>query len=221
MKARTLSVLIIGSALLFAVVTALSLTGHAALVLSIWGQTITAVYACTLLVYFIVTMSKYFDPSIEASSPRFVRRRIDEYQGRWRWMILLQVFSMLPFFAFLPQVFWVFGAHLFMRTILCGIIAFLMIILVYMLSAGPGFSQPGASDLIDDEFARALRARMMRFAYIFAMLLLGAVLVVTLWQPSLTLAVLSWALYAGFAVPALYYVIADWRASSAGEDRDG
>ncbi|MEI9885991.1 MAG: hypothetical protein WDN08_05710 [Rhizomicrobium sp.] len=38
----------------------------------------------------------------------------------------------------------------------------------------------------------------------------------TLWRPDFALASLAWALYAGFAVPALYYVIADWRASRDG-----
>ena len=225
MKWRAVWVLIIGLALLIAVVAALTFTSHAALVLSIWGQTITAVYAVALLIYFIVTMSRAYVPSIETDRPRLLRRRIDEFQGRWRWMILLQVFSMLPFFAYLPQVFWVFGsAHPFMRAVVILLVFELMLTLVFLLSAGPGLRgmAPGvAPELLNDEFVTALRARMMRFAYTLTMLLLGGVLVVFLWRPDLTLRALCWTLYASFAVPALYYVVADWRASNASEDRDG
>jgi hypothetical protein len=52
------------------------------------------------------------------------------------------------------------------------------------------------------------------------MMLLGGVLLIELWRPDLTLRAVSWALYAGFALPALYYVIADWRASSGDERND-
>ena len=225
MKWRALWVFIIGLALLFAVVAALTFTGHAALVLSIWGQTITAVYAVALLTYFVVTMSRSYIPSIEAGGSRLMRRRIDEFQGRWRWQILLQVVAVLPFFAYLPQVFWVFGsAHPFMRAVVALLVFELMLTLVFLLSAGPGLQgmAPGlAPDLLNDEFVTALRARMMRFAYVLTMLLLGGVLVVFLWRPDLTLRALCWALYASFAVPALYYVIADWRASSADQEHDG
>jgi len=219
MRWRAVWVLIIGLALLFAVIAALTFTGHAALVLSMWGQTITAVYACALLVYFIATMSRSYVPSIEMNDPRYMRRRIDEYQRQWRWTILFQVFAILPFFAFLPQIFWFFGStHQFMRAILCAIVALLMIVLVFLLLVGPGI---GGRELLNDEFVTALRARTMRFAYVLTMLLLGAVLLIDLWRPDLTLTALCWALYASFAVPALYYVIADWRASSADQERDG
>jgi len=219
MKSRAVWVLIVGSALLFAVIAALDVTGHAALVLSRGGQTITAVYAGALFIYFIVMMSRYYVPSIEAEGRRLIRRKIDVYQRRWRWTILLQIFLTIPFFVFLPQVFLVFGsAHPFMRTILCAIVALLMTILVFLLLVGPGL---GGRELLNDEFVTALRARTMRFAYVLTMLLLGTVLFIALWRPDLTLTALSWALYAGFAVPALYYVVADWRASIEHEERDG
>jgi hypothetical protein len=41
----------------------------------------------------------------------------------------------------------------------------------------------------------------------------AAALLATILRPDLALAALAWALYAGFALPTLYYVIADWRAS--------
>ncbi len=221
MKWRALWVFIIGLALLLAVVTALSLTGHAALVLSVWGKTVTAVYAVALLIYFIAMMSRAYVPPIGMDDPRFLRRRIDEYQRRWRWAILFQVFMMFPVFALLPKVFWALGALQFIGIMFFGTIAFLMIFSGYMLSAGPGLLLPRASELINDEFATALRARVMRFAYILTMLLLGTALLVAVWRPTLTATALIWALYVGFAVPALYYVIADWRASSADKEYDG
>jgi hypothetical protein len=76
---------------------------------------------------------------------------------------------------------------------------------------------PGARNLPDDEFDSALRARTIRFGYMLVLLLLGAVFQVALWRPDWTLTALAWALYAGFALPAFYYVIADWRASRGDE----
>jgi hypothetical protein len=109
------------------------------------------------------------------------------------------------------------AAHL-LQTLAGPFITGMMLLLAFILSAGPRWSgQPGSTALPDDEFDRALRTRMMRFGYIVVMLVLSAVFLVALWQPALTLTVLIWALYAGFAVPALYYVIADWRASRANE----
>src|SRR5262249_49479174 len=157
MMRRVAWVVIVGFALLFGVNAALNFTGHAALVLGIWGQSVTAVYACALIVYAIVMMSRYFVPFPEMDRRSVMRRRIDVYQSRWRWTILLQIFAILPFFLFLPQVFWVFGStHEFMRTILCAIVALLVIILTYQLLAGPGI---GGRELLNDEFVAALRAR--------------------------------------------------------------
>jgi hypothetical protein len=104
-----------------------------------------------------------------------------------------------------------------MRALVFGVIAFLVFVLVAVLSVGPGIN---GREFINDEFVSALRARTMRFAYMLTMLLLVGVLLVVLWWPELTLTALCWALYAGFALPAIYYVIADWRAASAHEERD-
>jgi len=212
-------------ALVAALIATAIFTGHAALVTSMLGQSITAAFVGALFVYAIVMMGKYYVPPIEADSPRLVRRRIDAYQRRWRWVILLNIFTTFVFVMNLCRFFPFPGvAHQRMPVLIGACVAGFMIMFAFVLSAGPGFqgmAQPGARELLNDEFASALRARTMRFGYIVVMMLLGAVLLVALWQPDLTLTALAWALYAGFAVPALYYVIADWRASSKDEGCDG
>ncbi|MDR3454976.1 MAG: hypothetical protein P4L96_19610, partial [Rhodoferax sp.] len=61
-----------------------------------------------------------------------------------------------------------------------------------------------------------LRARAARLGYWALMVAVASALLIAVWRPDLTLRVLAWALYAGFAIPALYYVIADWRAGRDG-----
>jgi hypothetical protein len=46
------------------------------------------------------------------------------------------------------------------------------------------------------------------------MFMLGGVLLATLYRPALTIPALCWVLYAGFAIPTLYYVILQWRIGS-------
>lgn len=218
---RVVWVLTSGFALVFAVITTASFTGHAALVTSVAAQIVTAAVVVALFVYALVMMSKYYVSPIDADSPRLVRRRIDVYQRRWRWVILLNIFTTLAFVVNVPGSFSVLrGAHQSLLMLIGACAAGFMIMMAFILSAGPGMqgmAQPGARALLNDEFASALRARTMRFGYILVMLLIGAAYLVALWQPNLAPAALAWALYAGFAVPALYYVIADWRASRGGE----
>jgi len=222
---RVVWVLTGGIALVAVVIATALFTGHAGLVTSLWGQSITAAVVGGLFVYAAVVAGKYHVSPIEADNPRLVRRRIDAYQRRWRWVILLNIFTTFTFVMGVPRMVTPLGgAHQFLPMLIGAVAAGLMLMMAIILSAGPawqGMAQPGARELLNDEFASALRARTMRFGYILMMFLLGAVLVVALWQPDLTLTALAWALYAGFAVPALYYVIADWRASFGDDGHDG
>ena len=222
MKLRMAWVMTGGIALVAAVTATAHFTGHAALATSMWGQTITAAVVGALFAYAFVMMGKYrVSPMDAAASPRLMRRRIDAYQRRWRWLILLNVFSWFTFVPFMPRIFPFFGgAHQLMPLLIGACFAGLIIMMAFILLVLPGWQDMAQSELLNDEFASALRARTMRFGYILTMLLLGGVFLVTLWQPDLTLTALAWALYAGFALPALYYVIADWRASFGDDGHD-
>ena len=214
-----------GLALVVGVVAAALLSGHAELVMSFWGQ---AAFAGALAVLFVITfvgIAKYYKPPPEIANPRLVRLRIDVYHGRWRRIILLGI---LVSFVFVWNLTNIFRDALAPHTILAVLIATSVIIVVIMypfiLAAGPGWqgtNKPGMSEILNDEFVQSLRARTMRFGYIVAMLLISAVLLIAVWRPDLTLKALCWSMFAGYAIPALYYVIADWRASRENEGRDG
>jgi hypothetical protein len=220
---RMVWVMLGGIALVVAATAAAIFSGHAALVTSMWGQIVTAAFVGPLFVYAFVTIIKCSIGPTEAGSPRLVHRQMDSQHRVWRGSMLLNVFVIFFVAMGLPRVLpFLRATH--QPTLLAGAVlagsmlmyAFIMLLLTFILSAGPGLRM-GARERFNDEFDSALRTRMMRFGYILVMLLLGAVFVVALRRPDWTLTALAWALYAGFAIPALYYLIADWRASRGGE----
>jgi hypothetical protein len=214
-----------GLTLVVGVIAAALLTGHAELVMSFWGQVAFAVWLAVLFAITFVGIAKYYKPPPEIANPRLVRRLIDAYQRRWRWIILLGIFITFVSLRNLTNFFRDAPAPQSIADVLITasiIVAVTMFVLV--LAAGPGWQgmgEPGMSEILNDEFVQSLRARTMRFGYIVAMLLISAVLLIAVWRPDLTLKALCWSMFAGYALPALYYVIADWRASRANEGRDG
>lgn len=209
-----------GLALVVAIAIALVVTGLAAWQRNGWFQMAVAAVVGALFLYVVVMMARHHVPPIEAMNPRFARRRIDAQQRRWRWAILGNVFVGAGFAFSQSQALQVTTRLNDTTRVGLGLLFCLLpLLMVAILTVGPRWQCFGKSDLgvlVDDEFAVALRARTMRIGYVVAMILIAAVLLVTLWQPALTLTVLCWALFAGSAVPALYYVIADWRASRDG-----
>lgn len=219
---RVTWVLISGIALVVGATAITIRSGHTALVTGTWGRIVIAVVIGALFVYAFVTIVKSSIRPIKADSPRLVQRRLDDYQRVRRRSILLNVFVMFFLVMGLPRMSPLLRAAR-QLPLLIGAGAFIAGIIVMMailLSAGPRWQTlvpPGTRELPTDEFDRALRARTTRFGYILVMLLLGAALPVALWRPDWTLTAIAAALYAGFAVPALYYLIADWRASRGDE----
>lgn len=214
---RMIWVLISGIALVLGATAIAIKSGHAALVSGMWGQIVILAVIGALFAYAFVTIIKYSIRPIERDSPRLVHYRRDSHQRVWRRSILFSVFMMLFVLMSVLRALPVLrGAHPLLLLVGPSVAGF-MLLLVFTLSVGPRWSGSPGLPVPDDEFDRDLRARMMRVGYIVVMLLLGAVFLVDLWQPALTLTALIWALYAGFAVPALYYLIADWRASRGSE----
>ena len=207
-----------GIAVIGAAMAAAAFSGHAALVSSMRGQIVIGAVAGALFVYALVMIAKCNIAPTELDSPRLVHRRMDSNQRAWRRSILFTVVMMFVALMSFQRAFPVLRAAHLLQTLAGPFVTGMMLLLVFILSVGPGWSgPPGSTGLPDDEFDRALRTRMMRFGYIVVMLVLSAVFLVALWQPALALTALIWALYAGFAVPALYYLVADWRASRATE----
>ena len=98
---------------------------------------------------------------------------------------------------------------------------FVMALFSVLTIVGPGWFSRELHAILNDEFVRDLRARTARLGYLTMMAAVAAALLTTIWHPDLALPALAWAFYAGFAIPALYYVIADWRASHDNDGRDG
>lgn len=207
-----------GIALIAVAMAAAVFAGHAALVTRLWGQIIIGAVAGAVLLYAIVMIAKYSVLPTEPDSPRLLHRRVDSSQRAWRRSMLFSVVMMFVALMSFQYAFPRLRAAHPLQTLAGTFLTGMMLLLAFLLSVGSGWSgPPGSPRLPDDEFDRDLRARMMRLGYIVVMLVLGAVFLVALWQPALTLTALIWALYAGFAVPALYYLVADWRASRATE----
>jgi MFS family permease len=224
---RTAWVLTGGFSLMAAAIAFAIFTGHAALVTGMWGQIVILAVAAALFVYAVAIINIYYRRPLEADGPRLLYRQMDSHQRSWRQLVLFNVFmmffvvmSLMPAFLHRPAAPFLRAAPQLLLLIGAAPAGFVLVFAL-ILSAGPGwesvFLQPGARELLHDEFNTAQRARTMRFGYILVMLLLYAVLLVALWRPDLTRMALSWALYAGFALPALYFVIADWRASHGDE----
>jgi hypothetical protein len=211
-----------GLALLFTATAAAIFSGHGALVTDMRGRTVIAAFLGALFVYVFATIGRYaFQRSgierPEADSPRLLHGRLDIYQRRWRRLVLLYVLTNSVAVMVLPRALPLLrAAHQWPLSMGIGAaFAGSMLLSAFILSAGPRWESMafGAPEIPSDEFDSALRARAMRFGYRLLMLLLCSALLVALWQPDLSLTALTWALYAGFAVPALYYLIGDRRAS--------
>jgi MFS family permease len=93
-------------------------------------------------------------------------------------------------------------------------IAFVLIVLAAALMVvwGPGFLNPRFRRASSDEFSQALRGRATAFGYMVAMAALGIEFCISQFAPAHTAEAIPLSLAAAFVVPALYYVIADWRA---------
>lgn len=213
---RMLLILTGGMVLLVAAIAVAILTGHAALLANFWGQTAFAAALAVLFAFTFASVVKYYRAIPASTEPRIVRRQIDMHHRRWRIIVGVNLLTTFVCVANLSRVFGEFGSSQWPITIAIGAtIVLLTVLFAIILSIGPGWAgmnNPELADTLNDEWARELRARTMRLGYILLMLLLSATLFVAILRPDLVLPALAWALYAGFAIPALYYIVADWRA---------
>ncbi|MEJ0028489.1 MAG: hypothetical protein WDN01_20895 [Rhizomicrobium sp.] len=211
---RMFWVLIAPTVLLVAAFAVLFATGRTEVLQSQGVQIGILFVGCIIL--FALLKRRQFRPGVyvDISDPRIVRRRIDTHHRALRlflWIGILASFSnALSYgvsFNRLEHVarFLALGAGGMMILTTALFLAPLMI--------GPGWFNRGLRDILDDEYMRALRGRAMRLGYRAAIAAVAAALIATLWRPDFALPSLTLALNAGFAIPALYYVVADWRAS--------
>ena len=173
--------------------------------------------AAPLIVWVLATIflfSRKFAPTPEADEDRILRKRIDAIQSVWRWIMLSSVFTAFvttcttSFALGRPNIRYPL-VTLFVGTSLA------IVILVYSLAAFYGPRYLGRKYRIaSDELDQALHARAFKAGYLALMIMVAGTLPAILYRPALTGPALSWLLFAGFAIPTLYYVILQWRAGS-------
>lgn len=201
------SILAIGTLL------AASSTGYKTFITRADGQIIFAGLLGLLFLIGLAGLAKY-SPHADVP-PHLLRRHIDRHQRRWRNGLCGCILAAIPIVASLNSAVEDLSHYNSIWTILgAGAGLFGIVLFGLMLAAGPGWSglRSDLSSIINDEFTLALRARTMRIGYLTMMLVLVAIIFTAALNPNLVISTSCWGLYAGFAVPALYYIIADWRS---------
>lgn len=196
-------------------------TGHAALVQNENVQIVIAiVVGATILITFI-RFARKVGPAVDVYDPAIVRKRIDAYHRYWRWLLLLGLVS-TSIWAFIVSRYLADLAQTNRLVALAWGVTLITNVVPYSLLsiAGPGWFSRELHSIINDEFVRDLHARTTRLGYWTLLVAVAGTLVIAICRPDLTPQVLAWALYAGFAIPALFYVISDWRASLNIDSRD-
>lgn len=216
-RAVTRLMLILGGAvlLLVALYAAAFFAGEVALLQSEGVQIAIGVLFVAAVAFVVVRSNRHFRSGAfsVATDPRIIRRRIDTHHRYWRWTLLSALVatsaSMLSFSYALGRL---SHANHFLALIAGAIMIVVMGLFAAHTLAGPGWFNGKLHAILNDDFVRQLRARTARLGYLAMMVSVSAGILAALWRPNLALQALAWSLYAGFAIPTLYYVIADWRA---------
>lgn len=200
------------------------ITGNASLLQNEGVQIAIAVVAAAGFLLIILRFGRHFRPDAHtsASEPRIVRRRIDAHHRYWRWSLLSGLIAA-------PAWAWNIGPSLadlsrvdrFLAVMAAGALVCLVFFFSSLLIIGPGWFNQEIHAILNDEFTRELRARTARLGYFTMLAGASATLLTAMWHPKWISSAAVWSLYAGFAIPTLYYIITDWRASPGKEDRDG
>ncbi|GAA0532436.1 membrane protein implicated in regulation of membrane protease activity [Rhizomicrobium palustre] len=163
-----------------------------------------------------ITAFAYFKrttPPVDAQAPNIVRKRIDAHHRTWRWMLLSGLVALSGNMIALSSAAEKTSALDWpLRLLFFAVTALLLLMCTAQLAIGPGWHNRETRAILNDEFTAALRARTLRFGFWVVMLALTGLWGLGAFRPDLLLPGLAWALYAGYALPALYYIIADWRA---------
>ena len=162
-------------------------------------------------------------PSIAARDEKVVRKLSDDHQLRVRlsWLMMLILLlhlaltdsrsittiaegirtHRLPSNSFDPSPFMTAGFF-----ILCAV----------GLYSGNWLIKREFRAAVNDELTRALRGRALAAGYLFAMCLLAGAFVTIMVTQVNAAQLLLWLMFAGVAVPVLYFLFLDWRASRGG-----
>jgi hypothetical protein len=173
--------------------------------------------AAPLIVWVLATIflfGRNFAPAPEANEERILRRRIDATQSVWRWIMVSSLFTALMTTVSTSVSLGRLNTRYPLLALFAGA-SLAIVILVYSLAAFYGPRYLGRKyRFASDELDRALHARAFKAGYLAMMIMVAGALPAILYRPALTGPALCWLLFAGFAIPTLYYVILQWRAGS-------
>lgn len=161
---------------------------------------------------------KRFSPLPESLRPSVQKRLVDDYTRRQRFILVAFIPLTLLLTLNSPET---HGSSSDASWFSLGAFVSYMLLAALMIVFGPGFLNTRFRAANQDEASRMLRVRSTAVGYIAAMIAMTADYGIGLFAPTLLQAAIPLSLAAAFIVPALYYVIADWRASLTKEDRDG
>lgn len=194
------------------------ISGNAAILQDSRVQTTAALLIGLLFVFSFIRFAKRFRPTEDAFESDILHKRIDRTHRVWRWTLAYYVVLM-------GFIFYSLG-HGLVRGLARNtpeewpymlLVAATVIFVALLFSAqtllGPGGFSRRLHTILNDEFVRDLRARTARVGYVVAILALSMALLISVWQPAMALEAIIWAIYAAYALPTLYYIIADWRAA--------
>jgi magnesium-transporting ATPase (P-type) len=171
----------------------------------------------TLMWFFLFVVLLRFRRSRDSLRPSVLRKQVDDYQSRQRWMMLM--FVVLVFvmcLSAIPSPIWGAGGNTFSNWFHALALPFVVTLCTLFVSIGPGFLSKRYRPAIDDELSRSLRAKAAKLGYTLAMILLAGGYVVAAARPVWSLTVFPLLLFAGFAIPALYLTWLEWRANQSG-----
>jgi len=153
----------------------------------------------------IFAVVRYWTPRIERE-PAFLRKDMDNIHQRWRWLtLLLSAVSVLNTnnFVFAPQ-----DQGLFSSVA----VVFALFALALMVCFGPGFLSKAYRETLNDELMRTQRAKAARLGYLLALLGVAGLYFVQRDRPEIAGPAAMAILCAICVIPALYFVILDWRS---------
>ena len=151
-------------------------------------------------------------PRPETCEPRILRKQIDRYQARGRLVSLLLLLILATQVLNLMRNPPGSGADWMGWATLVSF-AFLLVVTAAHLLFGFGFARRSFREGLDDEFARALRARTARVGFLAAIAIGTAAYAMIAEHALAARFALPLALFAGIAVPLCYSVVADLQAN--------
>jgi len=161
----------------------------------------------------IVVLLKYVAAKPkQAKDERILRKQIDDYHRRAQYLYLLLI-AIVLFEAWMMVT-----GHLpapgrdLQAWVTPAAFAFFILCVGALVVFGPGFVRRSYRRALNDELTRAMRGRAAILGYLLAILFLAAAYLIGLYRPEWNIWILPPAMAGAVTLPALYFLIQQWRA---------